>query len=350
MGIKEIDTHKLSLHPTRIALWETTGFCYPIHIEVGITNKCNHRCVQCTLDWINHKNDSLDAEVFVKTLRVASEIGVRSIYFAGEGEPALHEDLPLFVKTAHDLGIKVALSTNGSRLNTLKKTLPYLSWLRFSVDAGTPETFSSIHGVHRDEFDKVLSNIKFCTHEVKLSGHNVQIGVQTLLMPENINEIEGLGEITKEIGVHNFQVKPAHCHPSSSYQITNYQYLRDNLQERLEKLDDENFTTVVRVKSLERLDQARTYKECHAFHFYCLIDACGNVTPCNIFYGKPEYIFGNIYDNNLHTIWKSQQKKDVIEKIIALEHSLCEEYRCRQDVMNRYLERVKNPELNDEFI
>lgn len=350
MSLKDIDSHKLGYHPHRVGLWEATGFCFPLHIEVGITNKCNHHCVQCTLDWINHKNDSLDSDVFIKTLEDAKLIGVKSIYFAGEGEPTLHKDLPLFVKTAYDLGMKVALSTNGSYLSTLEKTLPYLSWLRFSIDAGTGKTYAKIHRVSGIEFSQVLENVSKCVKIVKENNYQVQIGIQTLLMPENINEIEKLAKTVKRIGVHNFQVKPTHCHPKSSYQIVSYQYLQEDLEKNLAELNDENFTTIVRVKSLERLDQKRTYKECHAFHFYCLIDACGNVTPCNIFYGDKELIFGNINQNSLYSIWKSSRKIKVINRITELQHFNCKEYRCRQDVMNRYLQRVKYPELNDEFI
>ena len=63
-----------------------------------------------------------------------------------------------------------------------------------------------------------------------------------------------------------------------------------------------------------------------------------------------EFIFGNINDDSLKDIWMGEKKKATIDKITNLNHSPCAEYRCRQDVMNRYLERVKNPELNDEFI
>lgn len=349
MGFNEIDTHKLSYHPEMVTLWKKKGFCFPLHIEVGITNKCNHKCIQCTLDWINHKQDVLDVNVFLKMLNGVTD-SVKSIYFAGEGEPTLHKDLELFVKSAYDLGIKTALSTNGSCLPPLESSLPYLSWLRFSVDAATNDTFSKIHKVSLTEFDKIVFNIDRCVKIVKRKGYKAQIGIQALLMPENLNEIEQLAHIAKDLGVHNFQVKPAHCHPKSSYQIKMYQYLQDDMRQKLELLNDDSFTVIVRVKSLERLDQKRTYRECHAFNFYCLIDACGNVTPCNIFYGKDDYIFGNIYEDSLINIWNSDRKKRIIEEITKLNHSLCKEYRCRQDVMNRYLERVKNPEINDDFI
>lgn len=348
MSLKDIDSHKLGYHSERVAEWKKDGFCHPLHIEAGITNRCNHKCIQCTLDWINHKSDNIHPEVFVKMLQDAAKIGVKSIYFAGEGEPTLHKDLPLFVKTAHDLGMKVALSTNGSlfKPELAVEILPYLAWLRFSVDAATEETFAKIHGVDSTEFNKVIRNILFSTQHA-YPDLPVQIGIQTLLMKENVDEIEVLAHLAKGLRVHNFQVKPAHCHPKSSF-IAGTHW--DSRFEKLEELNTDSFTVIVRVKSLERLTLERTYARCHAFDVYCLIDACGNVTPCNIFYGDPEYIFGNLYEQSLSEIWKSPRKADIINKITELNHSQCAEYRCRQDVMNRYLERVKNPEINDEFI
>ena len=349
MSLKDIDTHKLGYHPERVAEWKKDGWCYPLHIEAGITNRCNHRCIQCTLDWINHKRDDIDPQVFVQTLMDAASIGVKAVYFAGEGEPTLHHDLPLFVKTAHSLGMKVALSTNGAMLtpDIAYQVLPYLSWIRFSVDAANDETFSKVHGVGKGELDKVINNITYCAALTKYKRLGVQIGIQTLLMKENLEEIPDLAVMVKNLGVHNFQVKPAHCHPKSAYIAGTYW---DECLGDLERLNDMNFTVIVRVKSLERLTMERTYARCHAFDLYCLIDALGNVTPCNIFYSDEKYIFGNINEQSLPEIWRSDKKTEIIDKITSLAHVQCKEYRCRQDVMNRFLERVKNPELNDEFI
>ena len=349
MSLKDIDSHKLGYHPERIAEWKRNGICSPLHIEAGITNRCNHKCIQCTLDWINHKSDCIDSEVFIRMLLDAARIGVKSIYFAGEGEPTLHPDLPLFIKKAYDLGMKVAISTNGSlfKPELAAQVLPYLSWLRFSVDAATPETFAKIHGVDITEFNKVVRNITFSALHSFTHNYACQVGIQTLLMKENVDEIEQLANLAKCWKVHNFQVKPAHCHPKSSF-IAGTHW--DSRFEKLNELSTDKFTVIVRIKSLERLKIERTYTRCHAFDLYALIDAQGNVTPCNIFYGDPHFIFGNLHDQSLEVIWKSDRKREIINKITDLNHSLCAEYRCRQDVMNRYLERVRNPEINDEFI
>ena len=352
MSVKDCDLHKLFYHPNEVSKWLNGNIIAPLHAEIGITNRCNHRCKFCTLDWITHGINSLEKEVTIKCLRDMGEIGVKSIYYAGEGEPTLHENLADFIEYGKSIGISQAISTNGSRFkdNVAERTLKHLSWIRFSVDAGDSKTYTNIHGVKESEFEEVLRNIENSVKIKKENNFSVQIGVQFILMPENIDTVELLAKRVKDIGVDNFQVKPGHSHPKSSYTPTIYKFSQDYLKESLEKLEDKDFTVVVRVKSAERLLQERNYKTCHGFDFYAILDAKGNVVPCNVFYGNPEYIYGNINNSSFKDIWFSQRKQDIIKKITESEFAMCGNYRCRLDVMNRYLERVKNPEVNDEFI
>jgi radical SAM protein with 4Fe4S-binding SPASM domain len=244
-----------------------------------------------------------------------------------------------------------AISTNGSLFNKdmANKILKHLSWIRFSIDAGTPETHAIIHGVSSKNYNKILQNIENCVKIKRRNNHTIDIGVQLILMPENIDEIEILAKWCKNVGLDNFQVKPAYNHPSSSYH-PEYNFIHQELEENLKKLEDDKFTIVIRAKSAERILQEKKYRECHAFHFYINIDAKGNVVPCNIFFNNLEYVFGNLYDNTFKEIWSSQKRLDIIQKIKKLNFCQCKDYRCRLDVLNRYLDRIKYPEINDEFI
>ena len=41
----EVDNHKLMYHPERVTEWRERKDCYPIYVEIGPTNACNHRCI-----------------------------------------------------------------------------------------------------------------------------------------------------------------------------------------------------------------------------------------------------------------------------------------------------------------
>jgi radical SAM protein with 4Fe4S-binding SPASM domain len=188
---------------------------------------------------------------------------------------------------------------------------------------------------------------------VKVRNDNkypVEIGAQALLTPETLLSIRNTAFMAKNLGMDNFQVKPAHSHPKSSYHAGLYQFSHNEIEQQLMPLESDDFKVVVRTKSIERLLEPRKYKYCYGFNFYILIDANGNVTPCNVFYGNKEYTYGNINDESIVNIWESQRRLDIIEKIAQTCHSHCGDYRCRLDVINRYLDRVKNPEKNDDFI
>ena len=81
-----------------------------------------------------------------RALYEMAECGVKSVMFAGDGEPLMHRNICEFVSYAKHQGLDVAIATNGVLFDRekLEKILPSLSWVRFSVDAGTSRTHKKI--------------------------------------------------------------------------------------------------------------------------------------------------------------------------------------------------------------
>ena len=225
-----------------------------------------------------------------------------------------------------------------------------MTWIRFSVNAISPDVYGKIHGVRTEEINRVLANIEKLVKIKQLNSSNVNIGVQLILVEENLYEIEGLAKKCKEIGVDNLQVKPCHNHPKSSFKRELFGYIHDGLADRLQEMSDDRFKLIIRNKSIERTFQSWTYNDCAGCNFYGLIAANGDVVPCNVFYGNQEFVFGNIYKNSLKDIWFSDRKLEVLNKIKDSKHKYCGDYRCRLDSMNRYLHRVLNKNKLDMFI
>ena len=346
-----VDSHKLMFHPKRVAEWQEKSDCYPIYVEIGPTNICNHRCVFCALDFLGYGREIIDREVMLATLKDMAEHGVKSVMFAGEGEPLLHKNICEFVNKAKEHGMDISITTNGVHLTRekIESCLSSLSWIRFSVDSGSPENYSQIHGTKPDDFNKVVDNIKTAVEFKQENRLKTIIGVQFLMIPPSINEATKLAKILKEIGADNLQIKPYSHHPMSKNEFHMNPEEYNKLKSQLLEFDSDNFKILFREATIKRIESGINYPECYGLPFFTLIDAKGNVIPCNLFYGNEEFTYGNLYKNSFSEIWKSQRRKSILEKLRKRGVDECR-HGCRLDVINRYLSRLRNPELHDNFV
>jgi len=347
----DADNHKLIYHPERVSQWLRNGDCYPIYIEIGPTNRCNHRCIFCALDWIDKKNQDINPDVLNRAFKEMAACGVKSIMFAGEGEPLLHPDICEFVTNAKVAGLDIAMTTNGVLFteDKIRKCLPHLSWLRFSLDAGTADTHYRIHRGGKKDFDKILANIGKAVEIKKQDGYQVVIGVQLLIISENFDEIIPFIKLLKGIGVDNVQFKPYSQHPLSKNRYAVDLARMDQLAEDINDYNDDSFQVIFRQKSAHRVVEEKPYNECYGQPFYALIAADGNIIPCNLYYTKSEFSYGNLNTETFSEIWQSKKRHDVIARINDIGIGTCRRG-CRLDPANRYLYDLKHPHHHVNFI
>ena len=108
-----IDSHKLFYHVSRLNDWLNGRLVYPIYMEISPTGACNHRCIYCALDYMKYQKRSLDANVLKEKLAELGNLGLKSVMYAGEGEPLMHEDIADIINHTKKSGIDVAITTNG---------------------------------------------------------------------------------------------------------------------------------------------------------------------------------------------------------------------------------------------
>jgi radical SAM protein with 4Fe4S-binding SPASM domain len=347
----DVDNHKLIYHPDRITEWLKTGDCFPIYVEIGVTNRCNHRCVFCALDWFEKKPEDIDADVMIRALGEMARCGVKSVMFAGEGEPLMHRNICDFIVSARREGLDVALTTNGALYSRekLERTLSSLSWIRFSIDAGTPETHKKIHCGGTKDFNTTLQNIRLAVEIKKRDNLPVIIGVQFLLIPDNMDDLETFVALFKEIGVDNVQIKPYSQHPLSKnrFAIEYSQY--QGIEEAVKKYQTSKYQVIFRSQTAKRLMKKREYEVCYGMPFFTLIEADGSVIPCMMFYRNPEFCFGNLYEQSFSSIWTGERRKHILQLLTKNTIDHCRDG-CRLDAINRYLAQLKNPHPHVNFI
>jgi radical SAM protein with 4Fe4S-binding SPASM domain len=347
-----IDGHKIHLHPERVYQWQKTGDCYPLHVEIGVTNRCNQNCVFCALDFVRGKAD-IDKKIMLTALEDMAKCGVKSVMFGGEGEPTIHKDIGNFIQKAKYHGIDVALTTNGINFNKQlqEQCLPYLSWVKFSTDAGYAKTYSEIHNTSENSFEKLLENIAQSVQFKKKNNLSVSIGTQFLMIPKNTNEkeMEELISRLKEVKPDYLSIKPYSDHPLSEKDLIVNKKSYESICNSLENLKSNSEMNIFfRKETIERIQDGNNYPECYGLSFISLIDSKGNILPCNLFYGKQDFIYGNLHQNSFQEIWNGDKRKNILDKIKGEALESCRKG-CRCDAGNRYLYRIKNPQPHDNF-
>ena len=358
-----IDSHKLIMHPVRVAKWfeskddwQKLKKIYPIYVEISPYGGCNHRCTFCALDYMGYENIGIKFDTLKNSLTNMAEKGVKSVMFAGEGEPLLFKGLDLIVEHCSNIGIDTSLTTNFVPLNkkNIERCMENCSWIKVSLNAGTAKNYAEIHQTSEKDFDRVMNNLKYALEYKRNNNLKCTVGIQTLLLPENKDEIKILAQKCKEIGVDYLVVKPYSQHLfSETDKYANIDYSKMlHLEDELQKYNDDNFNVVFRANTMKKyVEKKQPYTKCYSTPFFWgYIAADGKVFGCSAYLGDEKFCYGNIYDNTFEEIWESEERKKSYEYVkTELEIKNCR-VNCRMDEVNRYLSKLKNPDDHVNFI
>lgn len=366
MDLYRIDSHKLMYHPDRIAQWQASGddwekarSVYPVYVEIAPAGACNHRCTFCAVDYIGYKTRTLDKEVLIRRVREMAAAGVRSIMYAGEGEPLLHRQIGEIITATRQAGVDVALTTNAVALHEAlaEEIIGSLTWLKASVNAGTRETYAAVHQTKASDFDRVFRNLAQSVRIKEAHGSACTIGVQMVLLPENEREVVALAGRAKDIGADYAVIKPYSQHLMSPTTMgkgyKDYDYTRVfPLEKELVALEDDRFKVVFRRRTMEKLREGdRHYAVCQATPFFwAYVMANGEVYGCSAYLEDPRFCYGNLNAQSFEEIWEGEARRRSFHHV---RHELnigeCRQ-NCRMDEVNRYLWDLIHPPAHVNFI
>ncbi len=130
------------------------------HLRIGVTSRCNFRCVYCNPEGLWEDKENVSFKDLVELIEASRCNGITRIHWTG-GEPTIRQDLPELMKAAKEIGItQQIITTNGQTLhNDINKYIENgLTRVIVSIDSLKKDRFKALTGV--DCLDNVLKTIE----------------------------------------------------------------------------------------------------------------------------------------------------------------------------------------------
>lgn len=358
-----IDGHKIHYHQDRLAQWMSADSqaqklrVYPIYVEISPVGHCNHRCTFCAVDYIGYVPRILETHKLKDIIAQMGKLGVRSVMFAGEGEPLLHKNLPEIINNTKMNKIDVAITTNGTMMteNFVTSCLDSISWIKVSCNAGDEASYKAIHRGKDGDWQRVWDNLSFAVTYRNMTGLKTAIGIQTVILPENLDTIEDLVMEAKLCGIDYIVLKPYSQHLSSEETAKKYGDIKYDSTEVLRdiraKFSDDTFDVVLRENAIEDIGSGgHDYSACFSTpYFWSYLMSDGSLYACSAYLLDERFNLGNINEQTFQQIWEGEKRAKCIEMMETLDISRCR-LSCRMNQVNKYLWDIKNPRDHKNFI
>jgi radical SAM protein with 4Fe4S-binding SPASM domain len=332
----------------------------PLSCDFTLSDACQHKCHFCVDDRNEVSGPIMSEEDAFRILTQLRKLGVMSVNFEGGGEPTIAPAFVAAMRHAHGSGMHVGLITNGGMLhkeeiaNTL---LDCARYVRISLDAVSPETHETSHGV-KGQFNKIVESIKELVRrrDAKTSSRSPYeklpvIGLGYLIDENTFQGMHHALALGEHTGVDYVSYRPMH----SDKKYGGY-YLRDDM----------NFAHSQALKRVSEVEGgSRVYaaidwptskyvptKKCFAHRGKITVGATGDVyTCCNKRYNQ-DYSFGQLRpDVPLERLWSGPKRKDVIKRLEnALQDMSQHCSSCNSDDLNRTYVEMKRPNLHHRFM
>lgn len=275
-----------------------------------ITNRCNLRCKYCLL-WKDKYPEATTEEAF-RIIDQLKKANVMYMTFSG-GEPTLRKDLATISKYAIQKGIFTTLNTNGVLIDR-RRAYDYIT--SFDVISVSIDGFEQTHNMLRgnNSYKRAIQGLENLI-KIKNGIHKgARIGINTIIHPENLDEIIPLFEKYKDdIDFVAFQ-------PVSPPMPIDFKKL-DKLIRDLLYFKKKNPSMLISpdyyIKYLHEYFNGKPMKICGAGRDFALVNSDGSLLACPFIYGpyREHLKLGNLLEEDILTILQSKRTHDVLKKL-----------------------------------
>lgn len=314
-GALILDSHKLSFHMDRVDAWEAGGRIAPVSVDMALTRACGAMCTFCyAMMQESQARSSITVPRALNLLDDFAEIGIRSVSLVSDGESTLANSYVPFIQHAAKLGIDVGNATNGWEWGPekIEQVLPHLTWVRFTVAAGRPESYADIMykgPEHTKVFDRAMEHIRYAVELKRRNALPVTLGIQMVLMPNLKDEIIPFAQLGLDLGVDYAVIK--HCSDDEQHTLgidySQYEGLH-GLLVRAESMSNDRTKVIVKWDKIKDGDKP-SYKRFYGPQFLLQISGSGLVAPSGMFFNArySKLHVGNFTEERFIDIWKSDR-------------------------------------------
>ena len=314
-GLLILDSHKLSYHMDRVEAWEAGERIAPISVDMALTRACGAMCSFCyAIMQESQARSGIKTEHAIALLDDFAAIGVRSVSLISDGESTLSKAYVPFIQHAAKVGIDVGNGTNAWEWEPekIEAVLPHLTWVRFTVAAGTPEGYAEHMYKGREHthvFDRAMTNIRYAVDLKRRKQLGVTLGIQMVLMPNLRDEIIPFAQLGLDLGVDYAVIK--HCsddeHGTLGIDYSQYDALHPLLQQA-EAMSNERTKIIVKWDKIKDGNEP-PYKRAYGPQFLLQISGSGLVAPAGMFFNSrySKLHIGNFTEERFIDIFRSDR-------------------------------------------
>jgi GTP 3',8-cyclase len=332
--------YKVLVHAEKIKNILGDNIVAPIEWVVYPSNICGYRCGHCIMA-LEHKDHRkmLSKEAMEKIPGDAEKYCVRTLIFSGGGDPILNPFTNKVAGEAKSLGVQVGLNTQGY----LEIEHQNYNFIRYSIDAATPETYQRIHRVPKgDGWERLNENLAR-QYSFRDKGGKTELGMAFLITPSNYFEVREFCQWAQEYEPDFVHIRPAFL--ADDYLDKEYpdgdKKLRESVVPNLLELALEMEATYqnvyFRVDKFQGFWTEKLYKQCRATPLMAVTSGDGAFLICQdrgIMKEENYLRWGDYNKQSFEDIWWSQEHKDVIKRI-DLDN-------CPRCVLNGYNEIIEH--------
>ncbi len=313
---------------------------FPTIADIIVTRKCNLRCVHCNMSAGAQINNELTFNEWKKIFDQLEENGIFKIQISG-GEPLCHRHIEDIINYVGSKKYRVSMLTNGTLID--KHIAILLSSNMVSVSISIDGSTSDAHDTFRG-----TNNSFFSTMEaIKLVNiYGIICTVSTTIHKKNKNQIREIFDICKNNNIYMLQFNfiDAIGRGASANKWTLSPVEKQEVYRIFDEIKN-NYNGSMKLfinnpyDLLKAGDHEKRSVICKAGVYSMTIDADGDMYPCVIGAQIRKKRIGNVIENSILELWRSNKEWGVFRGDITLDDlkvcskckysSLCTMKKCR---------------------